>query len=181
MKLLAAAAPVVATLLSLGVTSGCDQTAGDGKIDTVFDPCAPLVIEPLDGSPREKQSVFRAVALWNDTAGSQLSVKGDGSLDVLDADVAADVPVIPLRFDEAGSNFHGYYDDVDAVVYVNDDMDDDRERAITIAHEIGHAFGLLHVSVEDDTSVMNDGNLVTEPNAFDASSLRGIWGSCSSD
>ena len=57
-------------------------------------------------------------------------------------------------------------------------MDDDRQRAVTIAHEIGHAFGLLHVSVDDDASVMNDGNLVTEPNGFDVDALRSLWGAC---
>ncbi len=181
-RVLARVAPLLVALLVPLTTTACGQSKGDGKIDTVFDPCAPLVIAPVDGSAREKESVFRGVALWNDTAGSQLSVQGDGTLDSddddADSDAADSAPVIPLHFDEAGSNFHGYYDDVGAIVYINDDMDDDRQRAITIAHEIGHAFGLLHVDVDDDASVMNDGNLETAPNDFDVDALRALWGAC---
>ena len=50
--------------------------------------------------------------------------------------------------------------------------------AITIAHEIGHAFGLVHVPADQRTSVMNPNNLVVEPTAEDVDTLATRWGVC---
>ena len=71
-----------------------------------------------------------------------------------------------------------HYDDEGAVVYINHDLDG-RETAITVAHELGHAFGLYHVRKEERTSVMNHGNLVHEPNDSDVDALEDVWGACS--
>jgi hypothetical protein len=49
---------------------------------------------------------------------------------------------------------------------------------ITVAHELGHAFGLWHVEHEVRTSVMNPGNLTVAPNAGDASDVAVLWGRC---
>ena len=51
-------------------------------------------------------------------------------------------------------------------------------QAVTIAHEIGHAFGLAHVPAGERASVMNPGNLNIEPNADDAATLALRWGAC---
>ncbi len=48
--------------------------------------------------------------------------------------------------------------------------------AVTIAHEIGHAFGLVHVPAGQRTSVMNPNNLVIEPTAEDVDTLAMRWG-----
>ena len=50
--------------------------------------------------------------------------------------------------------------------------------AVTIAHEIGHAFGLVHVPADQRTSVMNPNNLVVEPTAEDVDTLATRWGGC---
>ena len=81
-------------------------------------------------------------------------------------------------FDPAGTSFHGFYDDAVGVVYVNEAIEDDHARAVTVAHELGHAFGLLHIDVTRDHSVMNDGNMKTPPNDFDADALIALWGRC---
>ncbi|HEY5949139.1 MAG TPA: matrixin family metalloprotease, partial [Kofleriaceae bacterium] len=47
---------------------------------------------------------------------------------------------------------------------------------IVVAHELGHAFGLVHVS--DRPSLMNPGNVTTPPNESDRQALAGLWGTC---
>ena len=144
----------------------------DTTIDTVFDPCAPLVIDPAEPvSPAQRDSISDGISMWNRIAGAALTL---GSPDLDDGDA----PRIPVRFDDAGAFFHGLYDDEAGVVYVNDGIDDDHARSVTVAHELGHAFGLLHVNVDHDASVMNDGNLKTEPNDYDVDQLAAMWGHC---
>lgn len=82
-----------------------------------------------------------------------------------------------VRFDEAAPPFHGLYDDSEGVIYINRGIIDERTLSIVIAHELGHAFGLLHV--DDRESVMNPGNLDTPPNAADQAAIEALWGACS--
>ncbi len=152
-----------------GFGSGCAESKGDGVIDTTFDACQPLLLDAQDGSAEEKLSIAEAAQLWNDIAGTQVTV--DPAAFVGDA-------VVPVFFDKAGAAYHGQYDDTEGVIYVNDDIDSDHARAVTLAHEVGHAFGLFHVDVDDDVSVMNNGNLVTEPNGFDVDNVHKLWGVC---
>jgi hypothetical protein len=162
MKKLLLCLPVVA-----GSVFGCANNGDDGKIDTVFDPCEPLVLDAEDGTGDERASIEKATQLWNAVASTQLSAAPvDGA------------PRVPVFFDDAGDNFHGQYDDQAGVIYINNDIDSDHARAVTLAHEAGHAMGLLHVDVDEHVSVMNDGNLVTEPNDFDVAALQAIWGAC---
>ncbi|MDP2342009.1 MAG: hypothetical protein Q8O67_13710 [Deltaproteobacteria bacterium] len=154
-------------LTTLGVA--CAPT--DTTIETVFDPCVPLRIDASQLSDSQARSVGNAVTMWNRKAGALLSL-------ATGADDAADVPLIPVVFQKAAAAFHGLYDDEAGVVYINDGIDDDHPRSVTVAHELGHAFGLLHVNKDDDKSVMNDGNLQTEPNDFDVDTLASIWGRC---
>ncbi len=142
----------------------------DNTIETVFDPCAPLVIDADGLSEPQRQSVFDGIAMWNQTASAALEVK-DGDVDGR--------PQIPVRYEKAAAAFHGFYNDVEGVVYVNKEIDSAHARAVTVAHELGHAFGLVHIDIAHDSSVMNDGNLKTEPNRFDVDSLAALWGTCS--
>jgi hypothetical protein len=64
------------------------------------------------------------------------------------------------------------------VVYVNLALTDRHERAVTIAHEVGHAFGLIHVDRAVRSSVMNQGNLEVEPSPADHHELTALWGDC---
>jgi hypothetical protein len=133
-----------------------DNTA----VKTVFDPCSPVVLT----STKELASIEAAAKLWNDLAGTAYST------------VDAKGPHIPVKFQAAADNFHGLYDDNAGIIYINSDIVDDNERAIVIAHEIGHSLGLLHRS--DVASVMNPDNTKTKPDEEDKASLVRLWGSC---
>ena len=86
-----ALAVVVVGAVSL---SACAGEKGDGVIDTTFDACAPLLLDAQDGSPEDKLSIAEAARLWNDIAGTRLTVD-PAAVDDEDA-------VVPVFFDEAG-------------------------------------------------------------------------------
>jgi hypothetical protein len=91
---------------------------------------------------------------------------------------AAGEQEVSIVFQEAAEMFHGLYDDEHGVVYINLKLTDDHQRAVTLAHELGHSLGLLHVDPAARVSVMNPANLVVEPNAGDADELVALWGEC---
>lgn len=95
---------------------------------------------------------------------------------MLDASVPA--AVIPIELERAPAAFHGFYDDEAGVIYLNDQLADRRQLAIVLAHELGHAFGLVHVSPAERTSLMNPGNLTTPPTDEDQAALEALWGRC---
>lgn len=167
-KLRGASALIPACVLfSLALSVGC----ADGEneiIDIVFDPCEPLVLELQSSDVDEEARVAAAIEMWNQRAGSLLTL-----------DEVEQAPVLPVVFDRAPKAFHGHYDDEAGVVYINRDLRG-RQAAITVAHELGHAFGLYHVHKSVRPSVMNHGNLVHEVNEGDVDELVALWGACPS-
>ncbi len=152
--------------------SACGQSAGDYTIKTVFDPCEPVVLAPEAATTdAERQGVVDGASMWNALAGARYVVDG------VDADVA-DAPHIPVHFDPAGSNFHGFYDDSRGEIFVNDSLVNRDRLAITMAHEIGHTLGLVHVPVDARASLMNPGNLTVRPTAQDRAAFVDLWGDC---
>ena len=160
---------VIFILLLQGL-AGCADDPGDRVIATTFDICGPVVVDASQATPAQAACLADAVAMWR--------ARGVVGLAVTSTPASADVE---LRFQRAASNFHGLYDDQHGVIYVNQELSGDREAcAITIAHELGHAFGLWHVDRHERVSVMNQANLTVLPNAADERALAELWGPCQS-
>lgn len=135
---------------------------------TTFNPCEPLVVGLDPGvTDAERASAEAAVARWNRVAATRLTT----------ADAHA--PVVPLHFQEAAYAFHGLYDDARGVVYVNQALASDPAAcSVVIEHELGHAFGLLHVPASTRSSLMNPGNLTMGPTPADVAAVASRWGAC---
>jgi len=126
-----------------------------------------VAVSPAGATADQIDSIGRAIDMW--------SVRGVTGL-VLDADGAA--PAIALEFRDAAPTFHGYYDPDLGAVYINVDLVDPDQRAVTIAHELGHAFGLAHVARDVRSAVMNPDHLSIAPTGDDEAALDAIWGAC---
>lgn len=157
-----------AVLLLTASLTACGKPPGADTIDTVFDACEPLVIQLDDDvlAVRER-SVREAVDMWNKKAGTKLTLEP-----------VEDAPVVPLTFEEAAAAFHGFYDDEKGTIWINTRLEDDDQRRVTIAHELGHAFGLYHVPPNERQSVMNNGNLSVGVVQADVEALQAEWGEC---
>ena len=137
-------------------------------MDVTFDPCSPVVVEAGESAtPAERESLRAGIAMWNDIAGTALLTEAP-----------AGVPRLPVLFERAAPAFHGIYDDEVGEILINRELGDHHGRAVTIAHEVGHAFGLWHVEASQRTSVMNAGNIVVEPTMEDVDRLTDTWGRC---
>jgi len=121
------------------------------------------------GAAAQAAGVAAAMPLWNDRAGTHLMMAADRA-----------GPGLPIHFQAAGAPFHGLYDAPSGQVFINTDLAG-APLAVTIAHEIGHAFGLVHIPADQRSSVMNPNNLVVEPTAEDVDTLATRWGCLASD
>lgn len=130
----------------------------------MFDPCEPAAVTAPGASAEQLASIDDAIAMWRADGIMQLSRGDSGAISVVFRDGAAAI--------------YGYYEDTAATIYVNLELTDPAERAVTIAHELGHAFGLVHVAANVRPSVMNPGNLTVVPDGDDAAVLASKWGSC---
>jgi hypothetical protein len=142
------------------LAAGCD-TAGAGEGPTVvYDPCQmTFVLARSDTTAPQRAAIADALVLWGQ-AGGPLLAMGEGD---------PDAQVLPIGFDAAAPAFFGLYRPDRGDILINSQLGDARARAITVAHELGHAFGLPHVTGHQ--SLMNPGNLQVAPAADDAQQI----------
>lgn len=136
-----------------------------------YDPCLPLVVvPPANVSPAQLQSIDSAIAMWRSAGLAQVSRVE-----------SPDAQHLPVRFQKALPAFFGIYLDKTGEVVVNTSLTDSSQRAITLAHEMGHAWGLWHIEPSVRVSVMNKGNLKVKPLAADGDAILAHWGGLCAD
>jgi hypothetical protein len=145
--------------------TGC-AVEHDRVLDVTFDPCGALVIAPAPALTADQRgAIDDALALW----AAVLPV--DAQVD------RAAPPGLVVRAETASPAFFGVYLDETGEIVINQTLPDRHAIAMTLAHELGHAFGLWHVT--DRTSVMAPDNREVPPLPADADAVRALWPSCS--
>lgn len=150
--------------LFLSACGGADHT-----IDRIFDPCEPLALSTDSTSDADRACIEEAIGLWNGLAQTRLALVDDAS------------GLVTIELADGAPAQLGVYDDEHGLVFVNRSLDPGRRRTITIAHELGHVMGLVHVKDSERRSVMVSGNTDTPPGDADRASLNALWGECSSN
>ena len=150
------------------ILGACGGQGGDDTIDITHDACAPLTVTASAPTEAQTTAMHGAIALWREHGAPSLVPPG--------GDPRALAPAIEIRFEDAAPPFFGLYDDERGVIYINQQITDPAALTILIAHELGHAFGLEHVTGR--TSLMNPGNYAQPPTAEDEAALAALWGSC---
>lgn len=140
------------------------------------DACAPLAITAADATPAEQAGTDGALALWRDHGVSAFDAAPAGALGA--APAVAPAAAIDIEFADAAAAFHGVYDPAADRVLINRDLADPATIAIVVAHELGHVFGLVHISPTARLSLMNPGNLATPPTEADQQAVEALWGRC---
>jgi hypothetical protein len=134
----------------------------------VHDACRPLqVIAGEDSLPSERAGVAEGITLWREVGVTAPRLEA-----------AADGDRVPVNFELAPAAFRGVYEPSRGEVFVNRRLDEPHQRAITVAHELGHALGLEHVALAERESVMNPANVTVSPTRSDVEALADIWGEC---
>jgi len=150
-------------LLALTGAACSEDPSATAPFAHVVDACAPIALTTT-ATGAELASVAQATALW-----TAVGVTGPGEPGATATISVAFVPSTPGVF--------GFYDDADLTLEISDALSDD-QRAIVIAHELGHAVGLLHVPPSERVWVMNAGNLAIVPTAADRLAVAALWGAC---
>jgi hypothetical protein len=143
------------------VTAACSTSAPGA--DRTYDACSPIAVTSPTASAAQLASLSQAMQLWAGVGVEGFSVAGSGA-------------PLAMAFVDGTPAEYGLYDGADETIYINAAALDDAELPIVMAHELGHAVGLVHVPMADRVSVMNPGNLAALPTAADADAVAALWG-----
>lgn len=127
-----------------------------------YDACAPVRLQLDAPTDARLSAVDAAIAAWQ-AAGVTTFTRND----------AADT--ISIEFADASPAEYGLFEGT--AIAINVELEGD-QLAVTIAHELGHAVGLVHIDPAERTSVMNPGNLVVGPTIDDHDAVVALWGNC---
>jgi hypothetical protein len=149
-------------MLAAGALAACGADEGNATIEHTHDACSPLALVSEEPTEVQTLGMRNAELLWQDRGAPAIGRRAGTTLEVV--------------FEDAAGAFHGLYDDQQPMIYINRGIVEEDTLSIVIAHELGHAFGLFHVT--DRPSVMNPGNLTIQPNDADRLAIESLWGAC---
>lgn len=160
---------------ALFLTVSCAGDAHEGGVSFAFDPCEVIELAVDPGTTElELRSIDDALAMWASASALPLpnvhiAVRAAGG----ESDGA-----LRIRFEDGAPFFNGQYDPATMSVIINRRITDPMARTITIAHELGHALGLLHATEGGAPSLMSPGNVTAVPTNADWQHIEAIWGTC---
>lgn len=126
-----------------------------------------MVALDAEVTAEQVESVASAITMWNGLGVTSLTLESrPGSA------------MVPVRFKAAPAAFHGVFDPELGEVLINTELSDPAQRAVVVAHELGHGMGLPHITESTRRSVMNPGNLTESPTRADAEALAAQWNHC---
>jgi hypothetical protein len=152
------------------LVAACSGADAPSPFAVTYDPCRAVELVPAETlSPVQRQSIDDAIAMWR-------AVLPPAALPGDDAGAVA----LPIAFEDAAPFFHGIYLPDEGRILINSGIAEPHALAVTVAHELGHAFGLPHADEPGLGSVMLRGNYEIEPAEIDARALAELWGDCAS-
>lgn len=144
--------------------------SGDPSVETTFDPCSDLTIVAAAGTTAaELESIDEAVLVWGAVLPVDIEVA---------ASTGAPAGALTIHFDSGDTFYRALYFDAIGAIHISREHLAPGDHPLAIAHELGHAFGLLHVPPDERESLMNVGNLEVPATEADAGAVRALWSSC---